>query len=120
MGTLFKDYLQQRLKDDLEFAREYERLGPRFEAINQLMEARKRLGLSQTELAKRMRVAPHVVSRLESAEHSPRLETLASAARAMGFLLEIRFRQLQGPLPSERQRTLKKYKSKTTLHLAPQ
>jgi len=31
------------------------------------------------------------VSRLESAEHSPRLDTLAEAARAMGYRVEVRF-----------------------------
>ncbi len=36
---------------------------------------------------------PSVVSRLESAEHSPRLDTLAAAARAMGYELDVRFKR---------------------------
>ena len=40
-----------------------------------------------------MSVSPGVVNRLESAEHSPRLDTLADAARALGCDLEVKFKR---------------------------
>ena len=70
---------------------EYERLGPRYAAISELIRARKQTKLSQAELAERMGISPAALSRLESAAHSPRLDTLADAARAMGQRLEVRF-----------------------------
>jgi ribosome-binding protein aMBF1 (putative translation factor) len=68
---------------------EYDRLGPRFEIINALIAGREKQGLTQSEVAARMGVRPHVVSRLESALHSPRLETLVAYARALGFDLRV-------------------------------
>lgn len=71
--------------------RDDERLAPRFAVIDELVRARKQAKLSQAELAKRMGVTAAVLSRMESAVHSPRIETLAEAARAMGHRLEMRF-----------------------------
>lgn len=68
---------------------EYDRLGPRFEIINALIDARENQGLTQSEVASRMGVRPHVVSRLESALHSPRLETLVAYATALGLDLRV-------------------------------
>jgi transcriptional regulator with XRE-family HTH domain len=89
--TNVREHLQQLMDADPELAAEYERLGPRFEAVSAMLRARKREKLSQVELARRMGVSQAVISRLESAEHSPRLETLAEAARAMGYRMNVRF-----------------------------
>ena len=88
---LYKEYRDKRLEGNPRLALEYDKLGPRFKAAVRLVDTRKRLGLTQTELARRMKVHPHVVSRLESAQHSPRLDTLALAAIAMGYDLQVRF-----------------------------
>lgn|GEM_PF-6368102 len=96
MGTNFSDFLAEQLKNDPELALEYHKAGPRFDAVMQLIKARNKLGLTQTELAKRMGVLPHVVSRLESMEHSPRLDTLAHAAIVMGYDLQIKFAKKHG------------------------
>lgn len=90
-------HLRRILADWPEAQAEYERLGPRFEAISALIDARKRENLTQAELARRMGVSPAVLSRLESAAHSPRLDTLAEAARAMGHRLEVRFVRESSP-----------------------
>lgn len=82
---------EKRMDDDPELRVEYERLEPRFRAISELIKARGEM--SQSELARRMQVSPGVISRLESAEHDPRLGTLANAASALGYDLEITFRR---------------------------
>ncbi|MGE0228302.1 MAG: helix-turn-helix domain-containing protein [Dehalococcoidia bacterium] len=69
----------------------YERLGPRFDAIRELLRARRAAGLTQAELARAMRTTRSVVSRMESGRHSPSVDTLASAASALGCRLSIRF-----------------------------
>ena len=70
--------------------KEYDRLGPRFEAIEALVAAREKQGVTQSDVALRMGVRPHVISRLESALHSPRIDTLAAYAEALGLELHVR------------------------------
>ena len=86
-----RDQLRESVEGWPEAKAEYDLLGPRFAVISELIRTRKETHLSQAELAKRMGVSPSVLSRLESATHSPRLDTLADAARAMGCELEVRF-----------------------------
>ena len=83
-------YLRELRARDPALQAEYERLGPRWDAISEIIRARNREGLTQRELAERMGVSQAVVSRLLSAQHSPRIDTIAAAARAMGYDLEIR------------------------------
>ena len=73
-----------------ELREEYARLGPRRAAIAALVRARMKRKLTQHELAERMGVSQGVVSRLEAGAHSPKLETLELAARAMDFRWEIK------------------------------
>jgi transcriptional regulator with XRE-family HTH domain len=68
---------------------EYDRLGPRFETLSKLIDARERLKISQSELARRMDVQPNVVSRFESAQHSPRLDTIIAYAHALGYEFKV-------------------------------
>ena len=72
---------------------EYDKLGPRFEAIGALVRAREQQGITQSELARRMGVRPHAISRIESALHSPRLDTLAAYANALGLELKVGVRR---------------------------
>ena len=69
--------------------------GPANEAADaalQIRRARKRAGLSQVELAKRMGVTQQQVQRLEDPQHSnPTVRTLKSIASALRAPLRIRF-----------------------------
>jgi ribosome-binding protein aMBF1 (putative translation factor) len=78
---------------------EYERLGPRWEAATAIIAARYARGLSQRDLARLMGVSQPVVARLESAEHSPRIDSLAAAARAMGLRIRIMLEPLEAAYP---------------------
>ena len=90
-------FLDEMRANDPELQAEYERLGPRFELISALIGARQRAGLGQGELAKRMGRSQAVVSRLESAEHSPRIETLIEYAEACGHQIELRIVESEEP-----------------------
>lgn len=79
--------------ENLQLKDEYERLGPRFAALSKLIDARERMKISQSEVARRMDVPPNVVSRLESAQHSPRLDTMIAYAKALGLELDIALRK---------------------------
>ena len=84
-----KELFEQLRSEDPELQSEYDRLGPRFEVINAIVKARKEKHLSQRELAARIGVTKTVVNRLESGEHSPRLETVYDIAKALGLRLHV-------------------------------
>ena len=63
-----------------------------------LREARRRAGLSQTELARRAGVAQSVVSAYESGRRQPALPTLAALVEAAGFDLQLGLRRSRSPL----------------------
>lgn len=81
-----------RLKDDATRqeelrARSAQRIARR--VLNSLIAARKKAGLTQASVARRMGVPQPVVGRLELGSHSPTLTTLARYADAVGAKLEV-------------------------------
>jgi ribosome-binding protein aMBF1 (putative translation factor) len=58
--------------------------------LRELMEARRKAGLTQTEVARRMNVPQSAVVRLESGAHSPTLSTLSRYAAAIGVTLQVK------------------------------
>lgn len=74
---------------------EYEALGPEFELLRQLLNARNNAGLSQAQVAERMGTHAPAITRLESAlssgKHSPSVNTLKRYAHAVGCELQIKF-----------------------------
>jgi DNA-binding XRE family transcriptional regulator len=55
-----------------------------------LVEARKKAGLTQSDVARRMDLPPSAIARLESGAHSPTLTTLTRYAAAIGAILQVR------------------------------
>ena len=94
--------LRDEMLEHRDFREAYDALGPRFEALRALIRARSREEVPQTELARRMNVPANVISRLESGAHSPRIDTIAEYARALGYDLKIRLvkRTMASPKPS--------------------
>lgn len=62
----------------------------RREVIASLVEERIRLGLSQTEVAARMKTSQSAVARFEAGDGDPRLSTLHRYANAVGRDLNVR------------------------------
>jgi transcriptional regulator with XRE-family HTH domain len=85
-----KELFEELRAEDPAIQEAYDRLGPRFELISALIKARKQSDLSQRELAERIGVTKTVISRLESGEHSPRLETVYDVAKALGYRLDVK------------------------------
>jgi DNA-binding XRE family transcriptional regulator len=94
--NLYESYRDGVHARDPEVRAEYERLGPRFAAVRELLSARQRAKMTQQELADAMGTTRSVVSRLESGKHSPSIDTLAAAAEALGCRLELRFLKAGG------------------------
>ena len=74
--------------------KEYDALEVNFTLLHSMLEARQQAGLTQAEVAERMRTKPSAVTRLEGSlaggKHSPSLSTLHKYARAVGRRLEVR------------------------------
>ena len=81
--------LRQQLLTDPEIKAEYDRLGPIFAVVGEMIEARQAAGLTQTEIASRMGTSQSVVARLENARHMPTFEMIARYAAAIGCRLDI-------------------------------
>lgn len=65
-------------------------INPGFALRREMVEARKRAGLSQRELARRMGTAQSVIARLEQGQRSPNIKTLRRLAEVTGSRLVIR------------------------------
>jgi ribosome-binding protein aMBF1 (putative translation factor) len=89
MTIPLKELAAEWLKDT-EFKAEYDRLAPEFEFSAELLRARLRSGLSQTELAARMGTSQSAIARLESGQTLPSTKTLIRFAEATGSKVELR------------------------------
>lgn len=67
----------------------YEALADEFALAAQIIGARAKAGLSQNELAERMRTSQSAVARLESGRTRPSVRTLERVAAATGMQLRI-------------------------------
>jgi transcriptional regulator with XRE-family HTH domain len=83
--------LKTRLLKDPEVRREYDALEEEFALMAQLAKARLRAGLSQAQLAKRMKTTQSTIARLESGRGRPSTTTLSRFAKATGHKLRISF-----------------------------
>ena len=81
--------LKQKLLIDPEVKAEYDRLGPIFTVVGEMMEARQAAGLTQAEIAARMGTTQSVVARLETARHMPTFDLVARYAAAIDRRLDI-------------------------------
>jgi transcriptional regulator with XRE-family HTH domain len=96
--TKLKD-LKARLLKDPEVRKEYDALEEEFAVIAAVAKARLRAGLSQAELAKRMKTTQSAVARLESGRGRPSTRTLERFAKATGHRLKISFEPVRGGKP---------------------
>lgn len=83
--------LHKKWSRDRGYRTAYEDLGPEFELARTLIEARTRAGLSQAQLAKRMKTTQSVIARMESGRVRPSTKTLERVALATGTRLKISF-----------------------------
>lgn len=87
-GISFEEMKSDMLKDE-EFEIEYEKLKPRYEAIEQIIRARKEQNITQAELAKRVGTQKSNISRLESGNYNPSLDFLAKIAESLGEKISV-------------------------------
>lgn len=88
--TIAFETLKARLLADPAARAEYDALAPEFEIAAELLQARLRAGLSQTELAARMGTSQSAIARLESGQQLPSIKTLLRFAGATGNRFHIK------------------------------
>ena len=85
------DDLHKEWMKDPKYRREYQALEEEFSLTAALIEARSRAGMTQEQLARRMKTTQAVVARLEGGGTRPSTRTLERYARATGNRLRITF-----------------------------
>ena len=88
--------LHRKWMRDPAYRKEYEAPEREFALAEAVAEARVRAGLSQAQLARRMRTTQSTVARLESGRSRPSTRTLDRLARATGHRLKISFEPMRG------------------------
>ncbi len=81
----------------MRYRREYEALEEEFSLTAALIEARSRAGLTQEQVAHRMKTTQAVVARLEGSGSRPSTRTLEKYAKATGNRLRISFEAEPSP-----------------------
>jgi transcriptional regulator with XRE-family HTH domain len=93
--TKIKD-LHKAWSTDPAYVKEYDALEEEFTVMAAIAKARRRSGLSQAELARRMNTTQSTVARLESGRAQPSTRTLVRFAKATGHTLKISFQPVKG------------------------
>ena len=88
--TKVKDLHRGWMRDP-KYKSEYDALDEEFQLARILIQARTRAGLSQTQLARRMKTSQSYVARIESGQVKPSTDALERFARATGSRLKISF-----------------------------
>jgi ribosome-binding protein aMBF1 (putative translation factor) len=88
--TKLKD-LHRRWSKDEHYKAAYHALDEEFQLARALIEARTRAGLSQTQLARRMKTSQSYVARIEGGKVRPSTDALERFAQATGTRLRIAF-----------------------------
>lgn len=81
--------MKKELLKDRAIAAEYARLAPRYQLISQLIEARKKRGFTQEQLAQKIGTRQSAIARLESGSANPTIAFLEKLASATGSKLVI-------------------------------
>ena len=92
--TRIKD-LHKKWMKDAGYRKEYDALEEEFALAAEVAKARSRAGLSQAELARRMKTTQSTIARLESGRGRPSTRTLDRFAKATGHRLKISFEPLK-------------------------
>ena len=88
--TIPYEKLKKELLADPEVKAEYHRLAEEFELAEELIRARCRAKLSQSQVARKMGTTQSVVAKLESGRSKPSLRSLERYAQAIGARVRVK------------------------------
>jgi predicted transcriptional regulator len=76
--------LKKKMLADPAVRKAYDELAPEYEIARELIKARSRAGLTQSDVAKRMGTTQSVVARMESGSSLPSMSSLVRYAKVTG------------------------------------
>ncbi len=85
-----KKYIKKRKEKDRKFAKDYDEGYEQFKVGVMLKQARESAGLTQEELASRLKTKKTAISRIENHAEDIKLSTLERVATALGKQLKIK------------------------------
>ncbi|TEU16200.1 MAG: helix-turn-helix domain-containing protein [Dehalococcoidia bacterium] len=91
-ATNYDEFEAELLKKP-EIRKEYEALKPKYDMVRILIARRSKLGMSQTELARRIGTRQPAISRLEKGDYNTTLSTLLRATEALGLDISLKARR---------------------------
>lgn len=95
MGRTYKEFLNEKLKDP-EFRKEWDELEPEYQLIKAMLHARDEQNISQRQLSDITGITQADISKMESGEANPTLQTIKKIAQGLGMKLELVFTPMAG------------------------
>ena len=95
MELTYRQVMKEKLKDP-EFKREWDELEPEFQLVKAMLRARDEQNISQRQLSDLTGITQADISKMESGEANPTLQTLKRIAKGLGMRLELVFTPLVG------------------------
>lgn len=75
--------IKRQLLEDKEIRKAYDKISPEFDLAQAIIEKRIEKGLTQAELARKIKTKQSAISRLESGTYNPSLAFLEKVAKAL-------------------------------------
>ena len=91
-ATNYDEFEAELLKKP-EIRKEYEALKPKYDMVRILIKRRSKLGMSQTELARRIGTRQPAISRLEKGDYNTTLSTLFRVTEELGLDISLKARR---------------------------
>lgn len=87
----FRKFLDEQLEDP-EFKAEWDALQPEHALVQAMIDARKRTGMTQQQLAEKTGISQSDISKFETGGGNPSIKTLQRLAAGMGMILQVEFK----------------------------
>lgn len=81
--------VNKRIKEDKELEKEYMHAQAEYQFIKSIVEIRNSLGISQSEIAKKVGLTQQMVSRIETVDSSPTLKNFLRYIDGLGLQIKI-------------------------------
>lgn len=91
----FRKFLDEQLEDP-EFKAEWDALQPERALVQAMIDARKRTGMTQQQLAEKTGISQSDISKFETGGGNPSIKTLQRLAAGMGMILQVEFKPAAG------------------------
>lgn len=82
---------KKKLLKNSSVKKEYDKLALQYEIADKIISIRKKLNITQTNLANKTKTTQSAIARFEKAKQAPTLNLLCKIADALGYKLKIEF-----------------------------